>query len=46
MATQIVVGAKWKVHVLAAVRGGKCDAHNAAYVARRQPSLLIVVRAI
>lgn len=46
MTPQIVVGAQRIVHVLAAMRCGECDAHNAAYIARGQPSLLIVVGAI
>lgn len=46
MTSQIVVGAQRVVHVLAAVRGGECDAHNAAYIARGQPALLIVVGAV
>lgn len=46
MTPQIVVGAQRIVHILAAMRCGECDAHNAAYIARGQPSLLIVVGAI
>lgn len=46
MTPQIVVGAQRIVHVLAAMRCGECDAHNAPYIARGQPSLLIVVGAI
>lgn len=41
--SQVVVCSEGELDVLAAVRGGERDADDAAHVARRQPSLLVVV---
>jgi len=46
VSAQIVVGPQRIVHVLAAMRGGKGHPHNAAHIARGQPSLLVVVRPV
>lgn len=46
MSPQVIIGAKWKIYIFLAMRRGKCDTDNAAYVAGGQPSLLVVIRAV
>jgi hypothetical protein len=46
VASQVVVGPNREFDVFAAVRCGERNAHNAAHVARRKPTLLVVVGSV